>query len=88
MTAFITVLGFVGAACFALCTAPQILRVLKRKSTADISLLFILYMPKAIFVYFKIVALDKIIQRGQIAFFRSLYLSLFLVQERIPPVCL
>ena len=42
MTAFITVLGFVGAACFALCTAPQILRVLKRKSTADISLLFIL----------------------------------------------
>ena len=42
MTAFITVLGFIGAACFALCTAPQILRVLKRKSTADISLLFIL----------------------------------------------
>ena len=42
MTAFITVLGFVGAACFALCTAPQIIRVLKRKSTADISLLFIL----------------------------------------------
>ena len=42
MTAFITVLGFLGAACFALCTAPQILRVLKRKSTADISLLFIL----------------------------------------------
>lgn len=42
MTAFITVLGFIGAACFALCTAPQILRVLKRKSTADISLLFII----------------------------------------------
>ena len=42
MTAFITVLGFIGAACFALCTAPQILRVLKSKSTADISLLFIL----------------------------------------------
>jgi len=42
MTAFITVLGFIGAGCFALCTAPQILRVLKRKSTADISLLFIL----------------------------------------------
>lgn len=42
MTAFITILGFIGAACFALCTAPQILRVLKRKSTADISLLFIL----------------------------------------------
>ena len=42
MTAFITVLGFIGAGCFALCTFPQILRVLKRKSTADISLLFIL----------------------------------------------
>ena len=42
MTAFFIVLGFIGAACFALCTAPQILRVLKRKSTADISLLFIL----------------------------------------------
>ena len=42
MTAFITILGFIGAGCFALCTAPQILRVLKRKSTADISLLFIL----------------------------------------------
>jgi uncharacterized protein with PQ loop repeat len=42
MTAFITILGFIGAGCFALCTFPQILRVLKRKSTADISLLFIL----------------------------------------------
>lgn len=30
------------AICFGFCTLPQILRVLKRKSTADISLLFIL----------------------------------------------
>ena len=42
MTTFITIVGFLGAACFASCTFPQILRVLKRKSTADISLLFIL----------------------------------------------
>lgn len=42
MTTFITIVGFCGAICFALCTLPQILRVLKRKSTADISLLFIL----------------------------------------------
>lgn len=42
MTTFITILGFMGAFCFAMCTLPQILRVLKRKSTADISLLFII----------------------------------------------
>jgi uncharacterized protein with PQ loop repeat len=37
-----TSLGFLSAICFGLCTLPQILRVRKRKSTADISLLFIL----------------------------------------------
>lgn len=42
MTTFFTILGFIGAASFALCTLPQILRVKKRKSTADISLLFVL----------------------------------------------
>ena len=39
---FFTILGFLSAICFGLCTLPQILRVRKRKSTADISLLFIL----------------------------------------------
>lgn len=34
-------MGLAGALCFASCTLPQIIRVLKRKSTADISLLFI-----------------------------------------------
>lgn len=42
MTTLFTIIGFIGAGAFALCTAPQIIRVLKRKSTADISLLFIL----------------------------------------------
>lgn len=42
MTIFFTILGFIGAASFALCTLPQILRVKKRKSTGDISLLFVL----------------------------------------------
>ena len=42
MTIFFTIIGFIGAGAFASCTLPQILRVLKRKSTADISLLFIL----------------------------------------------
>lgn len=42
MTTLFTIIGFIGAGAFASCTAPQIIRVLKRKSTADISLLFIL----------------------------------------------
>lgn len=42
MTTFFTIIGFIGALAFASCTFPQILRVLKRKSTADISLLFII----------------------------------------------
>lgn len=42
MMTFFTILGFIGATSFALCTLPQILRVKKRKSTADISLLFVL----------------------------------------------
>lgn len=42
MTTLFTIIGFVGALAFASCTGPQILRVLKRKSTADISLLFII----------------------------------------------
>ena len=42
MNTIFTIIGFIGAGCFALCTGPQILRVLKRKSTADISLLFII----------------------------------------------
>lgn len=37
-----TSLGLLSAICFGLCTLPQILRVRKRRSTADISLLFIL----------------------------------------------
>lgn len=42
MDILFTIIGFIGAGAFASCTLPQILRVLKRKSTADISLLFIL----------------------------------------------
>lgn len=42
METLFTIIGFIGAGAFASCTAPQIIRVLKRKSTADISLLFIL----------------------------------------------
>lgn len=42
MTTFFTILGFISAICFGFCTLPQILRVKRRKSTADISLLFIL----------------------------------------------
>lgn len=42
MSILFTIIGFIGAGAFASCTLPQILRVLKRKSTADISLLFIL----------------------------------------------
>lgn len=42
MDIFFTIIGFIGAFCFASCTLPQILRVRERKSTADISLLFIL----------------------------------------------
>lgn len=42
MMVLFTSLGFLSAICFGLCTLPQILRVRKRKSTADISLLFIL----------------------------------------------
>lgn len=42
MTIFFTILGFIAAICFGFCTLPQILRVKKRKSTADISLLFVL----------------------------------------------
>lgn len=41
MTTLFTIMGLAGALCFASCTLPQIIRVLKRKSTADISLLFI-----------------------------------------------
>lgn len=42
MDNFFFCLGMLAALCFGFCTLPQILRVLKRKSTADISLLFIL----------------------------------------------
>lgn len=42
MNTFFTIIGFIAAICFGFCTLPQILRVLKRKSTADISLLFII----------------------------------------------
>lgn len=42
MNTFFTILGFISAVCFGLCTLPQIIRVRKRKSAADISLLFIL----------------------------------------------
>ena len=42
MDILFTIIGFIGAFCFASCTLPQILRVRERKSTADISLLFIL----------------------------------------------
>ena len=42
MDNFFFIIGLTSALCFGLCTLPQILRVLKRKSTADISLLFIL----------------------------------------------
>lgn len=42
MTIFFTILGFIAALCFGFCTLPQILRVKKRKSTGDISLLFVL----------------------------------------------
>lgn len=42
MTTLFTIIGFIGALAFASCTGPQILRVLKRKSTADISMLFII----------------------------------------------
>lgn len=42
MTTIFTIIGFLAAICFGFCTLPQILRVKKRKSTADISLLFVL----------------------------------------------
>lgn len=42
MGTIINIIGFSGAAFFASCTLPQIIRALKRHSTADISLLFIL----------------------------------------------
>lgn len=42
MDNFFFCIGMSAALCFGFCTLPQILRVLKRKSTADISLLFIL----------------------------------------------
>ena len=42
MDNFFFIIGLTSALCFGLCTLPQILRELKRKSTADISLLFIL----------------------------------------------
>ena len=42
MTTIFTIMGLAGALCFASCTLPQIIRVSKRKSTADISLLFII----------------------------------------------
>jgi uncharacterized protein with PQ loop repeat len=42
MMILFTSLGVLSAVCFGLCTLPQIMRVMKRKSTADISLLFIL----------------------------------------------
>lgn len=35
-------MGMLAALCFGFCTLPQILRVKKRKSTGDISLLFVL----------------------------------------------
>lgn len=42
MNTIFTIIGFIAAICFGFCTLPQILRVLKRKSTADISMLFII----------------------------------------------
>ena len=42
MTTLFTVLGVASALAFGLCNLPQILRARKRKSTGDISLLFIL----------------------------------------------
>lgn len=38
---FMTLVGFIGSAAFAFCTAPQLIKAYKRKSTADISMLFI-----------------------------------------------
>lgn len=42
MTAIFTSFGVLSAVCFGFCTLPSILLVLKRKSTSDISMLFIL----------------------------------------------
>ena len=42
MDKFFFCMGLTSALCFGFCTLPQILRVKKRKSTADISLLFVL----------------------------------------------
>lgn len=42
MTTLFTILGVASALAFGLCNLPQILRARKRKSTGDISLLFIL----------------------------------------------
>ena len=41
MSTLFTVVGFIGAGAFACCTAPQILKALRRKKTGDISMLFI-----------------------------------------------
>ena len=38
---FMTLVGFIGSGAFAFCTAPQLIKAYKRKSTADISMLFI-----------------------------------------------
>lgn len=42
MTTIFTIIGFLAAGCFAFCTLPEILHVKKRKSTSDVSLLFVL----------------------------------------------
>lgn len=42
MGLFFNILGFLSAVCFGLCTLPSILLAKKRKSTADVSLLFLL----------------------------------------------
>ena len=38
----LTIVGFLGAICFALCAAPQVWKAYKTKSTGDISMLYII----------------------------------------------
>ena len=38
----LTIIGFLGAICFAFCALPQVIKAIKTKSTDDISLLYII----------------------------------------------
>lgn len=42
LTIILTIIGFLGAICFAFCTLPQVIKAINTKSTNDLSLLYII----------------------------------------------